>query len=158
MHKPIKIAVRRPEPEPADFVQKIPLGTTTEEEAAEEDSVEPLERHAPTRGREQRAKEPAPPVRGTEQRAKEPAPTVRGTQQRAKGPTPITKEVEEQEESRAAKQEAALDQRLSDVASEPIFPDLGSEQVPEPETSARKPEGRRATAGTTERERAKHPD
>ena len=43
VQKPIKITVRRPEPEPADFVQKIRLGTTTEEEAKEEDSAEPLE-------------------------------------------------------------------------------------------------------------------
>ena len=81
VQKPIKITVRRPEPEPADFVQKIRLGTTTEEEAEEEDSAEPLERHAPKRGREQRAKELAPPVGGT--------------QQRVKGPTRITEEVGE---------------------------------------------------------------
>ena len=62
VQKPIKITVRRPEPkpEPADFVQKIRLGTTTEEEVEEEDSAEPLERYAPKRGREQRVKEPAP--------------------------------------------------------------------------------------------------
>ena len=42
VHKPIKIAVRRPEPEPEDFVQKIRLGTTTEEEAEQEDSTKPL--------------------------------------------------------------------------------------------------------------------
>ena len=90
---PIKIIVRWTEPEPADFVQKIRLGTTTEEEAEQEDSAEPLERHPPKRGREQRAKELAPPVGGTQQRAKE--------------PTPIAEEVGEQEEARAAQKEAA---------------------------------------------------
>ena len=33
VHKPIKITVRRPEPEPEDFVQKVRLGPTPEEEA-----------------------------------------------------------------------------------------------------------------------------
>ena len=120
--------MRRPEPEPADFVQKIRLGTTTEEEAKQGDSAEPLERHAPKRGREQRAKEPAPPVGGT--------------QQWAKGPTPIPEEVGEQEESRVAQKEATNEQVLPDIASEQIFPDLGSEQFPEPETGAREPDGR----------------
>ena len=100
VHKPIKITVRRPEPKPADFVQKIRLGTNTEEEAKDEDSAKPLERHAPTRGQEQRAEEPAPPVGGT--------------QQQAKGPTPITEKVGEHEESRAAQKEAAPEQMLPD--------------------------------------------
>ena len=104
VHKPIKIAVRRPELELVDFVRKIRLGTTMEEEAEEEDSAKPLERHAPKRGREQRANEPAPPVGGT--------------QQRAKGPTPITEEVGEQEESRAAQKEAAPEQMLPDDGQE----------------------------------------
>ena len=64
-HKTIKITVQRPEPEPEDFVQKIRLGTTTEEEAEEEEPAETLERHAPKRGRERRAKELAPPVHDT---------------------------------------------------------------------------------------------
>ena len=67
VHKLIKITVRLPEPEPTDFVQSIRLGTTSEEEAEQEDSAEPLERHPPKRGREQRAKEPAPPGGGTQQ-------------------------------------------------------------------------------------------
>ena len=113
--------MRRPEPEPADFVQKIRLGTTTEE-AEEEDS--------------------AAPKRGREQRAEEPAQAVGGTQQPAKGLTPIMEEVGEQKESRAAQKEAAPEQVLPDFASEQIFPNLGSEQVPEPETGARQPEGR----------------
>ena len=104
VQKPIKITVRRLEPELADFVQKTCLGTTTEEEAQQEDSAEPLERHPPKRGREQRAKEPAPPVFGTQQRAKE--------------PTPITEGVGEQEESRAAQKEAAPDQMLPDDGQE----------------------------------------
>ena len=54
VHKPIKITMRRLELEPVDFVQKICVGTTTKEEAEEEDSTEPLERHAPTRGRKNR--------------------------------------------------------------------------------------------------------
>ena len=132
VHKTIKITVRRPEPKLEDFVQKIRFGTTTEEEAEEEESSEPLERHAPKRGREQRAKEPAPPVGGTQQRAKE--------------PTLITEGVEEQRESRAAQNEAAPNQLLSDIGQEHVLPDfdneqvipnLGSEQVSEPETSAR---------------------
>ena len=65
VHKPIRITMRRPEPEPEDFVQKIHLGTTTEEEAEEEEPAETLERHAPKQGWEQQTKEPAPPVRGT---------------------------------------------------------------------------------------------
>ena len=47
MHKPIKIKVRRPKP--TDFVQKIRLGTTTEEDAEEEEPTEMLERHTPKR-------------------------------------------------------------------------------------------------------------
>ena len=118
MHKPIKITMRRPEPEPADFVQKIRLGTTTDEEAEEEESTEPLERHAPKQSREQQEKET----------------------------TPITEGEGEQEESRAAQKEAAPDQMLPDdgqeqvlpdFASEQVFPDLGRGQVPKPETSAR---------------------
>ena len=137
VQKPIKITVRRPEPEPEDFVQKIRLGTTTEEEAEEEEPTETLERHAPKRGRERRAKEPAPPVGGTQQRAKE--------------PTPIAVGLEERVEPRAAQNEAAPDQTLPDFGqeqvlpdfdSEQVFPDLGSEQVPAPETSARQPEKR----------------
>ena len=116
--KLIKITVRRPEPEPKDFVQKIHLGTTTEEEAEQEDSAEPLERHPTKQGWEQRAKEPAPPVGGTQQRTKE--------------PTPVAEEIEEQEEDMVAQKEAAPEQVLLDFAREQLFPDLGSEQVPEP--------------------------
>ena len=44
LQKPIKIKVRRLEPEPdSDFVQKIRLGTTIEEEAEEEEPTETLE-------------------------------------------------------------------------------------------------------------------
>ena len=84
--------MRRPEPEPTDFVQKIRLGTAPEEEAELEDSAKPLERHPPKRGQERRAKEPAPPMGGTQQRAKEPIPAA--------------EEVGEHEEAKAA-QEAA---------------------------------------------------
>ena len=137
VQKPIRITLRRPEPEPEDFVQKIRLVTTTEEEAEEEEPTETLERHAPKRRQEQRAKEPAPPVGDTQQRAKE--------------PTPIAVGLEEREEPRAAQNEAAPDQTwpdfgqeqvLPDFDSEQVFPDLGSEQVPAPETSARQPEKR----------------
>ena len=55
VQKPIKIIVRRPEPKPEDFVQKIPVGTTEEEEA-EEELTEALGRHAPKRSQEQWAK------------------------------------------------------------------------------------------------------
>ena len=127
MHKRIKITVRRPEPEPTDFVQKIHLGTTTEEEAEQEDSAEPLDRHPPKWGREQRANELAPPVGGTQQRAKE--------------PTLVAKEEGEQEEARDAPKEAAPEQALPDFGRERFFPDLGSEQVPEPEMTATQPEG-----------------
>ena len=137
VQKPIRITVRRPEPEPEDFVQKIRLVTTTEEEAEEEEPTETLERHAPKRRQEQRAKEPAPPVGDTQQRAKE--------------PTPITVGLEEREEPRAAQNEAAPDQTwpesgqeqvLPDFGRERVSPDLRSEQVPAPETSARQPEKR----------------
>ena len=62
MQKPIKITVRRPELEPEEFVQKVRLGPTPEEQAEQEDSAEQLERHPPRRGRERRTKGPAPPV------------------------------------------------------------------------------------------------
>ena len=81
MQKSIKSKVRRPklEPEPTDFVQKIRMGTTTEEEEAEEEEpTETLERHAPKRSQEQRAKVPAPPVVGTQQWANEPTPITMG--------------------------------------------------------------------------------
>ena len=96
-----------------------------------------MERHTPTRSRENRAKEPAPSGGGTQQQAKE--------------PTPITEGVEEHKESRAAQNKTAPDQILMDIGheqvlpnldSEQVFPDLGSEQVLEPETSARRPEKR----------------
>ena len=116
-----------PEPEPADFVQKIRLGTTTEEEAEEEESAKPLERHAPKRGREQRAKEPAPPVGDTQQRAKELTPTA-GTEGK-------------QEEVRTTPKEVAPEKVLSDFGKEPLFLDLGNEWVTEPETTATQPEG-----------------
>ena len=94
VQKPIKIKVRRLEPEPdSDFVQKIRLGTTIEEEAEEEEPTETLERHAPKRDQEQRAKEPAPTVAKTQQRTKEPTPIAVGTQARV--------------EPRAAQSEAA---------------------------------------------------
>ena len=93
VHKPIKIMVRRPEPEPEDFVQKIRLGTASEEEAELEDSAEPLERLPPRQGREKRAKGPAPPNGGT--------------QRRAKGPTLVTEAEGKQEEARAAPMEVA---------------------------------------------------
>ena len=113
VHKPIKITVRRPEPEPEDFVQKIHQGTTSEEEAELEDSAEPLERLPPRRGREKRAKGPAPPVGGS--------------QQRAKGPTPVTKAEGKQEEASAAPKEVAPKQVLPDIGREPLCPDLGNE-------------------------------
>ena len=48
VHKPNqKITVRRPEPEPEDFVQKIRLGTAPKEEAEPEDSSEQLVRLPP---------------------------------------------------------------------------------------------------------------
>ena len=127
MQKPIKITVRQPEPEPEDFVQKIRLGTTPEEEAEQEDSAEPLERHPPRRGRERRAKGPAPPVGGTQQRAKE--------------PTPVAGAEGKQEEARAAPKEVAPEKVLPDFGKEPLFPDLGNEWVTEPETTATQPEG-----------------
>ena len=65
-----------------------------------------------------------------------------GTQQRAKEPTQITEGVEEQEESRPPQNEAAPDQILPDVGQEHVLPDFDSEQVFEPETSARQPEKR----------------
>ena len=119
--------VRRPESKPEDFVQKIRLGTASEEEAELEDSAEPLERLPPRRGREKRAKGPAPPVGGS--------------QQRAKGPTPVTKAEGKQEEARAAPKEVAPKKVLPDVGKEPLFPDLGNEWVTEPETTATQPEG-----------------
>ena len=115
--------MRRPEPEPEDFVQKIRLGTTTEEEP-----TETLERHAPKRGQEQRAKEPAP--------------TVAKTQQQAKEPTLVAEEVGEHEEARAAQKEASPEQVLPNFGREQLFPDLGSERVPEPETTATQPKER----------------
>ena len=63
LQKPIKFKVRRPKQEQEDFVQKIHLGITKEE--AEEEPAETLERHAPKRSQEQRAKEPAPTVAET---------------------------------------------------------------------------------------------
>ena len=140
MQKSIKSKVRRPklEPEPTDFVQKIRMGTTTEEEEAEEEEpTETLERHAPKRSQEQRAKVPAPPVVGTQQQAKE--------------QTPIAVGLEEWVEPRAAQNEAALDQTLLDFGQEQVlldfdreqvFPNLGSEQGLTPEASTRQPEKR----------------
>ena len=52
VQKPVKIKVRRPEPEPEDFVQKIRMGTTREAEAKEEEPTETLERHAPKQSQE----------------------------------------------------------------------------------------------------------
>ena len=127
MHKPIKITVRRPEPEPEDFVQKIRLGTAPEEEAEQEDSAEPLERLPPRRGREKRAKGPSPPVGDS--------------QQRAKGPTPVAKAEGKQEKARAASKEVAPKPVLPDVGKEPLFPNLGSERVAELETTSTQPEG-----------------
>ena len=117
VQKPIKITMRRPTPEPEleDFVQKIRLGTTTEEEAEEEELAETLERHAPKRGRERRAKEPAPPVVDTQERAKE--------------PTPIAVGLEERVEPRATQNQAAPDQTLPDFGQEQVLLDFDSEQV-----------------------------
>ena len=66
VHKPIKITLQRPEPEPEDFVQKVRLGTAPEEEAEPEDSSEQLVRLPPRQGREKRAKGPALPIDGTQ--------------------------------------------------------------------------------------------
>ena len=99
-----------------------------EEEAEQEDSAEPLERHPPKRGREQLAKEPAPPVGGTQQQAKE--------------PTLVAEEVGEHEEARAAQKEASPEQVLPNFGREQLFPNLGSERVPEPETIATQLKGR----------------
>ena len=128
LQEPIKITMWRREQEPVDFVQKIRLGTTDEE--ADEELAETLERHAPKRSREQRAKELAPMVEGTQQRAKEPTPTVGLTQER--------------EEPRAAQSEATTDrpdqgreQVLPDFGNEHVLPDLGIEQVLAPGLSPR---------------------
>ena len=43
VQKPIIMNVWRPEPEPEDLLQKIHLGTTTEDEAEEEEPTETLE-------------------------------------------------------------------------------------------------------------------
>ena len=144
MHKPIKITVRRPEPEPADFVQKIHLGTTSEEEAEQEDSTEPLERHPPKRGREQRAKDLAPPVGGTQQRAKE--------------PTPLAEEEGEKEEAKAAPKEAASKQVLPDFGREQLFQDLGRTGAGTRNNHNTAVGKTRTAAGATKQERAKHPD
>ena len=50
VHKLIKITVRRPKPEPEDFVQKVRLGTAPEEEAETEESSEQLVGHPPRQG------------------------------------------------------------------------------------------------------------
>ena len=94
LQKPIKYKVRRPKPEPEDFIQKIRLGTMKEE--VEEELAETLERHRPKRSQEQWAKEPTP--------------TVAKTQQRAKEPTSIAVETHERVEPRAAQSEATTEQ------------------------------------------------
>ena len=50
VHKPIKITLRRPEPE--DFIQRVRLGTAPEEDAEIEESSEQLVRFPPRQGRE----------------------------------------------------------------------------------------------------------
>ena len=123
VHKPIKITVRRPEPEPEDFVQKIRLGTAPEEEAETEDSSEQLVRLPPRQGWEKRAKGPALPVDDTQRRAKEPPP-VAGAEGK-------------KEEVRTAPKEAAQEPVLLD-SREPVIPDMRNERVSEPESAPEK--------------------
>ena len=118
VHKPIKITLRRSEPEPEDFIQKVRLGAAPEEEAEIEDSSEQLVRQPPRQGREKRARGPAPPVDGT--------------QQRAKGPPPVAGAEGKKDEVRTTPKGLAPEPVLPDFR-EPVIPDSRNEQVPEPE-------------------------
>ena len=105
-------------------VYEIHYDTVSEEEAKLEDSAEQLER--------------LPPRRGREKRAKGPAPLVDDTQRRAKGPTPVAGAERKKEEARTAPNEAAPEPVLPDF-TELVSPAMGNERVSEPEKTATQP-------------------
>ena len=122
--KPIKITLRRPEPEPEDFIQKVRLVAAPEEEAeTEEDSSEQLVRLPPRQGRERRARGPAPPVDRTQQRAQGPPP-VAGAEA---VPEPAPREAVPEPVIPDFREPVFPDFR------EPVIPEKRNEQAPEPE-------------------------
>jgi hypothetical protein len=116
------------EPEPEPVSVKEPVVVPTEEAETEEDESEPLLRQPPRRGKEKRAKRPAPTVDETQQRAKGPPPETGTEATRDEGPSapktaapePTAADLEEQRKEQAPEREKRPEKQ----------PELGSGSTP----------------------------